>query len=43
MSDLDRYLQAATRDNTRRSYRAAIEHFEAVSYTHLTLPKIYSV
>ena len=27
-SDLDRYLQAATRDNTRRSYRAAIEHFE---------------
>jgi len=30
MSDLDRYLQAATRDNTRRSYRAAIEHFETV-------------
>ncbi|MDF9907470.1 UNVERIFIED_ORG: hypothetical protein OKW15_005426 [Pseudomonas reinekei] len=28
MGDLDRYLQAATRDNTRRSYRAAIEHFE---------------
>lgn len=28
MTDLDRYLQAATRDNTRRSYRAAIEHFE---------------
>ncbi|MDD1018011.1 site-specific integrase [Pseudomonas sp. TNT2022 ID1048] len=28
MSELDRYLQAATRDNTRRSYRAAIEHFE---------------
>ncbi|WP_139833036.1 MULTISPECIES: site-specific integrase [unclassified Pseudomonas] len=28
MSDLDRYLQAATRDNTRRSYRAAIAHFE---------------
>ena len=28
MHDLDRYLQAATRDNTRRSYRAAIEHFE---------------
>src|SRR5471032_826681 len=28
MSDLDRYLSAATRDNTRRSYRAAIEHFE---------------
>ncbi|KIF60525.1 MULTISPECIES: site-specific integrase [Pseudomonas] len=29
MSDIDRYLQAATRDNTRRSYRAAIEHFES--------------
>lgn len=28
MHELDRYLQAATRDNTRRSYRAAIEHFE---------------
>lgn len=28
MSELDRYLEAATRDNTRRSYRAAIEHFE---------------
>jgi integrase len=28
MSDLDRYLHAATRENTRRSYRAAIEHFE---------------
>lgn len=28
MSELDRYLRAATRDNTRRSYRAAIEHFE---------------
>ncbi|MDI3271531.1 site-specific integrase [Pseudomonas sp. AL03] len=28
MSELDRYLQAATRDNTRRSYRAAIEHYE---------------
>lgn len=28
MGDLERYLRAATRDNTRRSYRAAIEHFE---------------
>lgn len=28
MSELDRYLNAATRENTRRSYRAAIEHFE---------------
>lgn len=26
--ELDRYLNAATRDNTRKSYRAAIEHFE---------------
>ncbi|WP_397453541.1 site-specific integrase [Pseudomonas sp. NA-150] len=28
MNDIDRYLAAATRDNTRRSYKAAIEHFE---------------
>lgn len=28
MSKADRYLQAGTRDNTRRSYRAAVEHFE---------------
>jgi integrase len=28
MNELDRYLEAATRDNTRRSYRAGIEHFE---------------
>ncbi|HOY24569.1 MAG TPA: site-specific integrase [Cellvibrio sp.] len=28
MSDVDRYVNAATRDNTRRSYRSAIEHFE---------------
>lgn len=28
MNDVDRYLEAATRDNTRRSYRAAVEHFE---------------
>lgn len=28
MNELDRYLRAATRDNTRRSYQAAIEHFE---------------
>ncbi|RRV10764.1 hypothetical protein EGJ27_03915 [Pseudomonas sp. v388] len=30
MNEVDRYLEAATRDNTRRSYRAAIEHFEVV-------------
>ncbi|KPA91990.1 site-specific recombinase XerC [Pseudomonas asplenii] len=30
MSELDRYLRAATRDNTRRSYQAAIEHFEVI-------------
>lgn len=28
MSKLDQYLDAATRDSTRQSYRAAIEHFE---------------
>ncbi|KPC33581.1 Cointegrate resolution protein S [Pseudomonas syringae pv. cilantro] len=28
MNDIDRYIDAATRDNTRRSYRAAVEHFE---------------
>ncbi|PVZ19516.1 MULTISPECIES: site-specific integrase [unclassified Pseudomonas] len=28
MSEVARYLAAGTRDNTRRSYRAAIEHFE---------------
>ncbi|MBA5604277.1 tyrosine-type recombinase/integrase [Duganella sp. FT3S] len=28
MSKLDQYIAAATRDNTRQSYRAAIEHFE---------------
>jgi site-specific recombinase XerD len=28
MSDIDRYINAATRDNTRRSYKSAIEHFE---------------
>ncbi len=29
MTDIERYLRAATRDNTRRSYQAAIEHFES--------------
>lgn len=28
MSTLDRYLEAATRDNTRRSYESAIRHYE---------------
>lgn len=28
MNTIDTYIQAATRENTRRSYRAAIEHFE---------------
>lgn len=28
MNDVDRYVSAATRDNTRRSYRSAVEHFE---------------
>ena len=29
MTDLDHYIRAATRDNTRLSYRAAVEHFES--------------
>ena len=28
MDKADRYLKAGTRENTRKSYRAAIEHFE---------------
>ena len=28
MSNVDRYLKAATRDNTRRSYQSAVRHFE---------------
>lgn len=28
MSKIDQYIQAATRDNTRQSYRAAVRHFE---------------
>lgn len=28
MSDLDRYLEAAERANTRRSYELAVRHFE---------------
>ena len=28
MANIEDYLHAATRDNTRKSYRAAIEHFE---------------
>lgn len=28
MNKVDRYLHAGTRENTRRSYRAAVEHFE---------------
>jgi len=30
MNSIDHYIQAATRDNTRRSYRSAIEHYEVV-------------
>ena len=29
MQDVDQYLEAATRDNTRRSYQSAIRHFES--------------
>ena len=28
---------------TQRDYRRALKEIEAVSYTHLTLPTIYSV
>jgi integrase len=28
MTNLERYLEAATRENTRQSYRAAVEHYE---------------
>jgi hypothetical protein len=28
MPAIDRYLEAATRENTRRSYQSAIRHFE---------------
>lgn len=28
MADIERYLQAGTRENTRRSYQSAIRHFE---------------
>lgn len=28
MAEVDRYLEAATRENTRRSYQSAIRHFE---------------
>ena len=28
MATVDQYINAATRDNTRKSYQSAIEHFE---------------
>ena len=28
MKDVERYLHAGTRENTRRSYQSAVEHFE---------------
>lgn len=30
MATIDNYLQASVRDNTKRSYRFAIEHYEQV-------------
>jgi len=30
LNDIDRYINASTRDNTRKSYRSAIEHYESV-------------
>jgi len=35
MDKADRYLQAGTRENTRKSYRAAIEHFEVTWGSYL--------
>jgi len=35
MTDFDRYLEAATRANTRRSYAAAVKHFEVEWGGHL--------
>jgi integrase len=35
MSDLDRYLEAATRENTLRSYASALRHFEIEWGGHL--------
>lgn len=29
MDKAKRYLEAGTRDNTRKSYRAAVEHYES--------------
>lgn len=29
MNTLDRYIEAVTREHTRRSYRGAIEHYES--------------
>ena len=39
MDKADRYLKAGTRENTRKSYRAAIEHFE-VTWVGAYLPTI---
>ncbi|MGO2356346.1 MAG: hypothetical protein ACTH58_16615 [Marinomonas foliarum] len=30
MSETGKYIQAATRENTRLSYRSAVEHYESV-------------
>lgn len=35
MSDIKPFLEAATRDNTRRSYQMAVEHYEATWGGHL--------
>src|SRR3546814_15773774 len=35
MTTLDRYLDAATRENTRRSYQSAMRHFEVEWGGHL--------
>jgi len=30
MADVNEYIRAATRENTRKSYHAAVEHYEDV-------------
>ncbi len=35
MAPLDRYLEAATRENTQRSYASALRHFEVEWGGHL--------
>jgi hypothetical protein len=42
LNKIDKYVEAAKRDNTRKSYRSAIEHFESAwgGYLPATADKI---